>query len=41
MNDKVQLEQYWHWFHGLFGISQKEKEGMLSLCSDCCGQAFL
>lgn len=23
---------YWHWFHSLKGITQKEKEGLLALC---------
>ena len=32
MNNQVELERYWHWFHGLFGISQKEKEGLLNIC---------
>ena len=26
MTDQLEREQYWHWFHGLSGISQKEKE---------------
>ncbi len=34
MNNKVELEWYWHWFHGLVGISQKEKEGILNICSE-------
>ena len=32
MNNQVELERYWHWFHGLFGISQKEKEFLLNIC---------
>ena len=32
MNKQVELERYWHWFHGLFGISQKEKERLLNIC---------
>lgn len=32
MSNQVELERYWHWFHGLFGISQKEKEGLLKIC---------
>lgn len=32
MNNQIELEWYWHWFHGLVGISQKEKEGLLNLC---------
>ena len=32
MNNQIELEWYWHWLHGLVGISQKEKEGLLNLC---------
>ena len=31
MNNQIELEWYWHWFHGLVGISQKEKEGLLNI----------
>ncbi len=34
MKDKSEREKYWHWFHGLTGISQKEKEELLNYCSD-------
>ena len=34
MSNREQLEQYWHWFHGLVGISQKEKEVLLKLCPE-------
>lgn len=34
MSEKLEREQYWHWFHGLTGISQKEKEELLKLCPD-------
>lgn len=26
------IEECWHWFHGLLGISQKEKEVLLKIC---------
>ncbi len=32
MNHEEIIEQYWHWFHGLIGISQKEKEELLRIC---------
>lgn len=32
MMEKLEREAYWHWFHGLTGISQKEKEELLELC---------
>ena len=32
MNSEVITEEYWHWFHGLIGISQKEKETLLKVC---------
>jgi len=32
MTEKLEREEYWHWFHGLTGISQKEKEELLLLC---------
>ena len=32
MKIRKEREQYWHWFHGLTGISQKEKEELLTLC---------
>ncbi len=25
---------FWHWFHGLYGINEKEKEELLKLCPD-------
>ncbi len=31
---REEREFCWHWFHGLQGITQKEKEGLLQLCSD-------
>ena len=34
MSNREQLEQYWHWFHGLVGISQKEKEVLLKICPE-------
>ena len=34
MTDTLEQEQYWHWFHGLSGISQREKEELLSLCPE-------
>ncbi len=34
MTEKLEREEYWHWFHGLGGISQKEKEELLKLCPD-------
>ena len=27
-------KECWHWFHGLYGITQKEKEHLLELCPD-------
>jgi len=32
MTDKLEREEYWHWFHGISGISQKEKEELLRIC---------
>ena len=32
MNEILEREEYWHWFHGLAGISQKEKEELLKVC---------
>ena len=32
MKERLEREEYWHWFHGLTGISQKEKEELLKLC---------
>lgn len=32
MMERLEREEYWHWFHGLTGISQKEKEELLKLC---------
>ncbi len=32
MTEQLEREQYWHWFHGLSGISQKEKEELLRIC---------
>ena len=32
MKNGLEREEYWHWFHGLIGISQKEKENLLTLC---------
>jgi len=32
MKQETKREEYWHWFHGLSGISQKEKEELLNLC---------
>lgn len=34
MRTVEEREQYWHWFHGLVGISQKEKEELLKLCPE-------
>lgn len=34
MNKKAAREEYWHWFHSLTGISQKEKEELLKFCPD-------
>ena len=34
MNRKQDREEYWHWFHSLNGISQKEKEELLKLCPE-------
>ncbi len=30
--NQLEREEYWHWFHGLTGISQKEKEELLRVC---------
>lgn len=30
----MELTFYWHWFHSLKGISQKEKEALLELCPE-------
>ncbi len=30
----MERQFYWHWFHMLKGIGQKEKEALLELCSD-------
>ena len=29
MNGGTEREEYWHWFHGLTGITYKEKENCL------------
>ena len=34
MNNKLEREEYWHWFHSLTGISQKEKEELLKSCPE-------
>ena len=34
MKTEFQREEYWHWFHGISGISQKEKEELLKLCPE-------
>lgn len=34
MNRNLEMEEYWHWFHSLTGISQKEKEELLKFCPD-------
>ena len=34
MNSERKLEECWHWFHGLMGISQKEKEILLKICPE-------
>jgi len=34
MMEYLEQEQYWHWFHGLSGISHKEKEELLILCPE-------
>jgi len=34
MSVKPEREKYWHWFHGLTGISQKEKEELIKICPD-------
>lgn len=34
MKRKMEREEYWHWFHSLTGIGQKEKEELLKLCPD-------
>lgn len=34
MRCALEKEGYWHWFHGLNGIGQKEKEELLKLCPD-------
>ena len=32
MNEQLEREEYWHWLHGLTGITQKEKEELLKCC---------
>lgn len=32
MSERLEREEYWHWFHGISGISAKEKEELLKLC---------
>jgi len=32
MSERLEREEYWHWFHGITGISQKEKEELLTIC---------
>ena len=34
MSRGTEREEYWHWFHGLTGITYKEKEALLALCPD-------
>jgi len=34
MTEQLEKEEYWHWFHGLQGITQKEKEALLELCPE-------
>lgn len=34
MSKGMEREEYWHWFHGLTGISGKEKEELLRMCPD-------
>ena len=34
MNNKLEREEYWHWFHSLTGISRKEKEELLNIIPD-------
>ena len=34
MNNYLEREEYWHWFHSLTGISQKEKEELLKVCPE-------
>ena len=34
MSNRMEREEYWHWFHGLAGISRKEKEDLLERCPD-------
>ena len=34
MNNLLEREEYWHWLHGLAGVTQKEKEELLKLCPD-------
>ena len=34
MNQKAEREEYWHWFHSITGISQREKEELLKICPD-------
>ena len=34
MTEQLEREEYWHWFHGLAGISPKEKQELLKLCPD-------
>lgn len=33
MSDRTEREACWHWFHGLTGVTQKEKEELLQLCN--------
>jgi len=32
MKEALEREEYWHWFHGVTGISQREKEELLTIC---------
>ncbi len=34
MNTTCNQELYWHWFHGLRGVTPKEKEELLKLCPE-------
>jgi len=34
MTEQLEREEYWHWFHGLQGISPKEKEELLNHCPE-------
>ena len=34
MNHEAEREEYWHWFHSIAGISQREKEELLKICPD-------